>query len=618
MEKLALLGASVARALGNEDSRLSIITSIILAIICFFYIFTLGSFIDANVFVLLNGTTYDTFFHLFLINKSVDHIIIALSAVVWLALSLKQTPRLVIFAIFGTLAAISASDASHNLSTIIVDITAILSIPAIFSVLTYNRFLPVKILIVHSNLSLNYLAIIGIAIGILTIIITSLQLFPVPVSSRIVHDYAFDIYVLFNSASPVIMILLIFCFPVKILAMKLMNRLRVQQEPGSSGFLYADQTLRRKYKFICLLLVMFLSVALAVIPHLPTVNKNNQPVGTDTSYYVDWQNNLTKSKSAQNFAHEIFAKIRGGDRPFSLLLVFAVVKSVPVEPSVVIDNLPLILGPALVLVVYLFTREMISNDRISLLAAFLTAVSFQVLVGIYAGYYANWIALIIGYLAFVFLFRVLKTPTILSFVIYSVLMILLLFSHEYTWTILTIVMAVFLVIMVKLGHYKRRNLIFLLLIILSTVIVDLAKTALIGLSNGFAKDLRVARGHLAGINQFANRWNNLKDTMQGYYAAQFSNFIILILALYWLLRSRLRDVSNILLMVFLSVGIAPLFFGDWVIQSRVFYDIPFQIPAAIGLSYLRMRYNGVLMLLPISLWLIAISFRDVYNFIFPP
>jgi hypothetical protein len=400
--------------------------------------------------------------------------------------------------------------------------------------------------------------------------------------------------------------------------MKIMSKSSIQEKPVSSSSPYAGQIVQKKYKYICLLLIMLLSVALAVVPHLPAINKNNQQVGTDTPFYVDWQKTLTQSKDVQHFMQEIFAKIRGGDRPFSLLLVFATVRSVPLEPSFVIDNLPIILGPALVLVIYLLTRELTSNDRISLLAAFLTSVSFQVLVGIYAGYYANWIALIIGYLAFGFLFKFFKRPNKLNFIVYSVLMFLLLFSHEYTWTILTIVIGVFLVILLKLGYYKRRNTIFLLLVILSTIIVDLARTPLIGLSNGFAKDLSVAHGYQAGINQFANRWENLKDTMQRYYAAQFSNFIILILALYWLFRSRLEHALNLLFMIFLSVGLLPLFLGDWVIQSRVFYDIPFQIPAAIGLSYIRLRNNGILMLLPICLWLIAISFRDVYNFIFPP
>ena len=88
------------------------------------------------------------------------------------------------------------------------------------------------------------------------------------------------------------------------------------------------------------------------------------------------------------------------------------------DQSEVVDHLPIVLGPALVLVVYFLTREMTSNDLISVLAAFLTAVSFHVLTGIYAGLYANWFALIIGFLSFMFLFKFLKRPSISYFVTY--------------------------------------------------------------------------------------------------------------------------------------------------------------------------------------------------------
>ena len=160
-------------------------------------------------------------------------------------------------------------------------------------------------------------------------------------------------------------------------------------------------------------------------------------------------------------------------------------------------------------------------------------------------------------------------------------MVLLLYSHEYTWTVLVIVMSIFLIVMFGTNHYKRRNALILLLIILSTVIIDIAKTTLTGVSNGFGRDLSVAHRQQAGIGQFANRWNNLRDTMQNHYGARFSNFIILGLALYWVLRCNLRAIPSILFMIFFSIGIMPLLFGDWVIQSRVFFDIPFQIPARV-------------------------------------
>jgi len=54
--------------------------------------------------------------------------------------------------------------------------------------------------------------------------------------------------------------------------------------------------------------------------------------------------------------------------------------------------------------------------------------------------------------------------------------------------------------------------------------------------------------------------------------------------------------------VVLSSALIPLFIGDYLLQSRVLYDIPFQIPAAISLYYIG-RNNGKM----ISIALLLIS-----------
>ena len=90
----------------------------------------------------------------------------------------------------------------------------------------------------------------------------------------------------------------------------------------------------------------------------------------------------------------------------------------------VFERLPLILGPLLVLAAYYLTRELtLNNDTASLLGSFLTAVSLPTLIGIYAGSYANWFALIIGYLCIIFLFRYLKVPSRFNLSLYSVLVV---------------------------------------------------------------------------------------------------------------------------------------------------------------------------------------------------
>jgi len=62
------------------------------------------------------------------------------------------------------------------------------------------------------------------------------------------------------------------------------------------------------------------------------------------------------------------------------------------------------------------------------------------------------------------------------------------------------------------------------------------------------------------------------------------------------------------------MAILPLLFGNGSIQSRMLHDIPFQIPAAIGLTYLKRHANGTFMILPICIWLLAMSVRAVSNF----
>jgi hypothetical protein len=274
----------------------------------------------------------------------------------------------------------------------------------------------------------------------------------------------------------------------------------------------------------------------------------------------------------------------------------------------------MILSPALVLAVYFLTRELTSNDVASLVSSFLTAVSFHILIGIYAGFYANWFALIIGYLMFVFLIRFLKAPSKLNFAIYSLLIVILLFSHVYTWSVLSIVVGIFLAVMFKLSYYPKKSIILLLLVVLSSVAIDVARMTVTGSASGIEQDISIAKSGL-GLAQFALRWSNLIDTTQNYLGSIFSNFIVLILGIYWLFRSNLREPSTIFLVIFLSLGIIPLFFGDWIVQSRVLYNIPFQIPAAIAFTYIKNQAkNNNIILIPICIWLIAMSIRAASNF----
>jgi hypothetical protein len=98
----------------------------------------------------------------------------------------------------------------------------------------------------------------------------------------------------------------------------------------------------------------------------------------------------------------------------------------------------------------------------------------------------------------------------------------------------------------------------------------------------------------------------------------FSNFIILLLGLFWVLKSNMREPHTVFLIIFLSTAIVPLFVGSWGIQARVFYDIPFEIPAAIALYYISRGLSSILVTLAGCTWLVAISLFTVMNYYLVP
>jgi hypothetical protein len=399
--------------------------------------------------------------------------------------------------------------------------------------------------------------------------------------------------------------------------------LKIKNNNRFDSLLFNDR-LKSRTTIIYISLFMLLSIFIILIPYQPPINKDNQQIGVDASRYADWISGLRQSNDVHEFIRQAFVIQSAGDRPLALIFLFVLVKIVNANlfypigfytaDFYAIELVSVVLGPALVLVVYILTRELTSNDITSLMASFLTAISFHTLIGIYSGFYANWLALIIGYLSFVFLIRFLKKPSKLNLIIYSTLIVLLLFSHVYTWTILIIVMGIFLAVLLKLNYYSRKSIILLLLVVLSSVAIDAGRIAVTGQPGGIERDIYTASVGGVGLEQFIARWSNLTDVTQIYLGGQFSNFLFLILGLYWLIHSNLRQPSNILITSFLSVGVIPLFLGNWLIQTRVFYDIPFQIPAAIGLTYIKKQATGSIILLTICTWLIMMSIRAVTNF----
>jgi hypothetical protein len=421
----------------------------------------------------------------------------------------------------------------------------LLSFALIISVALYHYKQQKKLLDFNAKLTLRYISVAVIAISAIGIVFSALSVFLAPhieVSSGNIHSN--ELFLLLSSFSTLYIVLLIFCLPVKVLFKEILIilKLDIKEEDISQTLSnnYEQNRQKAQTKIGFLSLAIFLSVILVLIPQHPSINIDNQDIGVDTHFYVTWIEELAKSKSAYDFAYQAFvAQGQNGDRPLSLIFLFLVYHVVGGNLSEVIEHSPIILGPGIVLAFYFLTLELTRNEKIALIAAFLGAVSLHTLAGIYAGFYANWLALIVGYISIVFLFRYLRAGRHFDLVVFSTLLIGVLFFHVYTWTILAAVAGIFLLTMLFIQNKRKKNSdsnnnnyftdrrIFLLLLfaILPSIVVDIAKVVLTGSSGGLEQDIELAQRGL-GIEQFNLRWEILNITMYHSLGGVFSNWIL--------------------------------------------------------------------------------------------
>ena len=607
----------------------SILSGVAFTIYISFYLYFVGSFFRITIYPLINRTIVYTVFEEHIINQHLDYIIIIIATASWFLLSVNNRAIRYYFSIAygaGITFALISPDA------IVFDIITLLSLPLISSVmLYYYRKGQKNVLNFNAKLTLRYISLAVIAISAIGIVLPVLDVFLIPnfdLSAE--NNPANELFLLLSSFSNIYIFLLVFCLGVKVLYREVLRLLKLDLKediPQTLSDAYEQNRVKTQTKIGFLILAMLLSVVLVLIPQHPLINKDNQLIGADTPSYVTWIGELAKSKNVSDVVYQAFvSQGNNGDRPLSLIFLFLVYKVAGLE---VIEHFPIILGPGIVLAFYLLTLELTRNEKIALIAAFFAAVSLHTLIGIYGSLYANWLGLIVGYISIAFLFRYLRSGRLSDIVVFSILLIGVLFTHVYTWTVLAAVSGTFLVVMLLVvlwnkkkkrdknsnisNHFTKRRITWLLVAILLSIVVDVTRVSLTSSSGGVEQDIQLA-GTNFGLEQFNMRWRILHATAHESFGGVFSNFIILILALFWVLKSNMREPSTVFLMIFLSVGLLSLYIGSLTLQTRLFYDIPFEIPAAIALYYISTRSGSMLVTVAACTWLVAVSLVTVMNY----
>ena len=248
--------------LGWGTSYKAIVTSSAFVLLCYFYIYSIASYLKLPIVIFQNGVTYNAVFeNTYLIDKNWDYLFTIALGVIWLLLSIRARRLGIATSLIYTGLVLTA-----GLSGLFVfyDFIVFITLPFIVWILFLNKIVKEKtVLEIETNLlTINYFSIIIIVSSVIGIFLsTSFLLFSIQPSSIPIHNYSYPPYVLFSNLSPVLILILIFSLFINILIRKvnLHRTLTKFKEfsisiPPDSG--YAQLSTKTKFFYLLIIIII--------------------------------------------------------------------------------------------------------------------------------------------------------------------------------------------------------------------------------------------------------------------------------------------------------------------------------------------------------------------------
>jgi len=326
-----------------------------------------------------------------------------------------------------------------------------------------------------------------------------------------------------------------------------------------------------------LLFSMAMSVFVAIYPYLPSVNPHEVSVSVDVRYYKEWLEEMDKAPDAVSYAFTQGGN--SGDRPIPLLLMYSLA-GLSGNEEWAIRLIPVLLGPLLILSVFRFVKKGTKSPQLAAIAALFTLFSYHETIGLYSGFFANWIALIFSYLFMSHLVALWDSESFKDYSLALASSLGVLLSHSATWTMLMIGFGLFLVLTVAKERKLSKKVLLMLSLLALCLLTDQARTLLLGARSGVEWGVELTSP--IGLGEFMRRWYNVAYATHVYLGGFYTNFITPLLALYASLFMKLEDRFDRLLLGMVALGSVAFALGNYGFQVRVLYNLPIQVLSALG------------------------------------
>ena len=117
------------------------------------------------------------------------------------------------------------------------------------------------------------------------------------------------------------------------------------------------------------------------------------------------------------------------------------------------------------------------------------------------------------------------------------------------------------------------------MIIFISVTVDLTKSFYLETPDSFQNNFfhGFEESQKIGIDEFKERWKNLSISFTIMFGGYSISSVFAVLLFLWTISSNYKNNSDRFFLSMLFISLLPILFGDYIIQSRMFFNIPFQI-----------------------------------------
>jgi hypothetical protein len=432
---------------------------------------------------------------------------------------------------------------------------------------------------------MGYVSFLGLIVVIefLSLISRVLSVFPnMPVPAALVHSADIELQLsgfLFDF-SPILLAVVIFMWiPIVPFIIRIRHDIANLASTAESSPIPNSRT-QRYASFAMLGLAFVTAVFIPLSPYLT----RTLPQGVDIRFYYGL---LASTNNLGTVVNAIGVQSHG---PYLLLLFLLRTLTGWTDWQVVVIA-PCVLAVFFTGVTFLAVNQMTGNLLISGAASLTAATWLHTTIGLFAGIYANWLAMSFLMLFLYFLKKTLTTlsPVSLASTILSSYGVAL--AHAWTWGILTASAFVGLIITLgrltdqQQGKTKKRKecVIYGTVLVASTLPVAALAVVLQGLNSGLQSGMSIVSGMNA--TSLGILWSTLRFTVTHYVGGLLSYPLPLVLSALGVIHlARSNSQTARMLVPWLVVtSIGTVLLGSWY-QWRLFYVVPFELFAIFGVS----------------------------------